>query len=200
MEIFFIKEVQTSSNILYQVKNNIIARIEQAVNVTGQTKTLILPVVPKNIQFPYSAEIKDYKGITEPYNIPSYKNLSHIEWESFFPNKPYNFLHLGSSSNGYEYVDFLTERLKNRLPFRLVAIDNNIKKIPIFKIIYDDFVLVEDFKYSVDASNDLPYSLKLKGFNKKLVSALGKDDLKRVLVTGVVNTVTNTALRKSGLI
>ena len=112
MEIFFIKEVQTSADILNQVKNSIIARIQQAVNVTGQTQTLILPVVPSGINFPTNAEINNYKGLDDDYNIPSYRGLSAIEWSSFFPNQPYSFLHAGSSSNGYEYVEFFYLILK----------------------------------------------------------------------------------------
>lgn len=198
MDIYLIKEVQSSADILNQVKNNIIARIQQAVNVTGQTQTLILPIVPKGIKFPVSTQVDGYKGIRQEYNVPSFRNLSTVEWSSFFPNKPYPFIHNGSSSNGYEYVEFLNERLINQLPFRLVAIEK--QRVPFFKILYDRFVLVESFDYSLDDAGDLQYSIKLKEFNAGIVIALNTNDLRSALASTAVNTVTNSALRATGLI
>ena len=51
MEIIFIREAQTSQDILSQVKNSVISRIEQAVNAinsdykTKNSETLVLPIV-----------------------------------------------------------------------------------------------------------------------------------------------------------
>lgn len=193
MDIIFIKEVQTSSDILNQVKNGIIARIQQAVNPLNQTQTLILPIVPKGIKFPCTAEIDNYKGISTDYNVPSYKQLTSIEWSSFFPNKPYDFIHSGSSSNGYEYVTFLIERQTNKLPFRLVAIEDN-------KVLFDNFVLVEGFESYVDSAKDIQYTLKLKEFNVDVITALGADEVVSTITSAEVNEITNDALQELGLI
>lgn len=198
MQIFFIKEIQTSSDLLNQVKNGIISRIQQAVNVTGQTQTLILPIVPKGIKIPVSADIGNYKGLSEEYNVPSYGNLATFEWSSFFPTKPYDFIKTGSSSNGYEYVTFLTERQENELPFRLVIVEE--RQMP-FRMLFDNFVLVKNFEYSVDNVGDIQYFLRLEEFNTGMITAtIGRNEVASAFVSGMVNTITNSALKHSGLI
>ena len=213
MEIVLIKESNsTSSDILTQVKNNIIGRIQQAVNVIDKNKTqsLILPIVPKGIKLPTSTSIENYEGIEQPYSLPKYKNLEKISWASFFPHqKAYNFMHKGSSSNAYEYVEFLTERLENELPLRLLAYEypKNIASVVSdianrsIKILYDDFVLVEKFEWSVDNVGDLPYTLSLNEFNSDIVSPKADfNDFKRIFSSGAVNEISRYALKLTGLI
>ena len=211
MEIVLIKESVSSQNILSQLKNNIISRIQQAVNVTSSnTTSLILPIVPKGISFPKQNEISNYKGLSEDYALPNnHTSLSNFGWSSFFPNKVYSFAHSGSSSNGYDYVDFLEDRRKNNLPLRLLAYEmpknigsalNNAINKTVVKIIYDDFVLVEKFEYSTDAVGDIQYSVNFQEFNANIVRSSGTDTAKSIMATASVNMVTNAALKASGLL
>lgn len=210
MEIVLIKESVSSQNILSQLKNNIISRIQQAVNVTSaNTQNMILPIVPKGVNFPKQNEIGKYKGLQEDFSLPNHSALSNFGWSSIFPNKEYSFAHLGSSSNGYEYVEFIEERYYNQLPLRLLAfeipkniggaLDNAVNKT-LVKIIYDDFVLVEKFEYSTDAVGDIPYSVTFQEFNANILTGSNKDTTKSILSTASVNMVTNAALKQVGLL
>lgn len=218
MEIVFIKEAESSVNILAQLKNKLIDRIQRAVKLTDKSvMSLILPIVPTGIKLPRTAEINKYNGIEQPYTIPNYKNLETISWSSFFPvNKSYSFQHGGSVLDGYEYVDFIDERLKNQLPMRMIAYDlpklavssladtitGAISSRNIVRVMYDHFVNVENFDYSLDKAGDLQYSITLKEFNEEIADSIA-DNLKTdvmVSLTGFTNQVTRQALIVSGLI
>nr|DAQ12099.1 MAG TPA: hypothetical protein [Bacteriophage sp.] len=166
-----------------------------------------------NIELRVEREKLQYKAlglISEDYALPNNHNsLSNFGWSSFFPNKVYSFAHSGSSSNGYDYVDFLEDRYKNNLPLRLLAYEmpknigsalNNAINKTVVKIIYDDFVLVEKFEYSTDVVGDIPYSVNFQEFNANIVRSSGKDTAKSIMATASVNMVTNAALKASGLL
>ena len=212
MEIVFIRETNTSNNILTQVKNSIIGRIQQAVNVVNANKvqTLILPIVPNGIKWPSSVDIENYEAIEKPYSLQDYKKLEKITWSSFLPHsKTYSFIHHGSSSNAYEYVEFLTERQINKLPMRLLVYDypKNIVSVVSdivnrsIKIIYDGFVVVESFEYAVDTVGDLKYTISLNEFNSDIVSPKANfNDFKTIMTSGAVNEISRYALKLAGLI
>ena len=229
MEIIFIKEAQTSNDIVSQVKNAIISRIEQAVNAinseyeTKNSESLILPIVPKNNPFKTLADVKNYKGLEREYNIPTYKSLRSFSWSSFFPvNKAYSFQHTGSNVNGYDYVDFLQERQDHQLPFRLIAFDLNtitrtvtnaatsffdmsqtsldVLKSPV-RIYFDGFVLVKDFQYALDEAKDLSYTLSLEEFNVDILeSEKYKLNWSDLGMNTATNVITKYALKGAGLI
>lgn len=208
MEIVLIKESISSQNILSQLKNNIISRIQQAVNVTSKgTISLILPIVPKGVSFPAQNEIAKYKGVQEDYALPNnHTSLSNFGWSGLFPNKAYSFAHAGSSSNGYDYVDFLEERYENNLPLRLLAyelpknVSNILTNQALVRVIYDHFVLVEKFEYTTDSVGDISYSVSFQEFNAKILGGNDVDTAKSIIATAGVNMVTNSALKQVGLI
>ena len=228
MEIIFIREAQTSQDILSQVKNSVISRIEQAVNAINSdyelknSETLVLPIVPKNNPFKTLADIKNYKGLKREYNIPTYQSLQSFTWSSFFPvNKDYSFQHIGSNVNGYDYVDFLQERQINQLPFRLIAFDlNTISRTatniasdvvnganlqgylssPI-RMFFDGFVHVKEFQYEPDEAKDLSYTLSLEEFNVDILeSEKYKLNWSGIGINTATNVITKYALRGAGLI
>ena len=228
MEIIFIKEAQTSTDIVSQVKNSIISRIEQAVNAinsnyeTKNSESLILPIVPKNNPFKSLAEVKNYKGLEREYNVPTYQSLKSFTWSSFFPvNKDYSFQHTGSNINGYDYVDFLQERQINQLPFRLIAFDTNTLTRTVtniagdvvnranlqdylsspIRIFFDGFVLVKDFEYALDDAKDLSYTLSLEEFNVDILeSEKYKLSWPELSTNMATNVITKYALKGAGLI
>ena len=221
MEIIFVREAQNRTDILSQVKNSIIARIQQAVNIADrETESLILPIIPKNNPFKHSSKIDNYKGLTTDYNVPSHEDLRSFEWSSIFPvNKNYSFQHAGSNINGFDYVDFIEERQNNRLPFRLIAYDYNTITSTIMneagmvlsgsvnvqniaqnaiRIFFDGFVTVKEFDYYIDNAKDINYSLKLEEFNSETL--MPEIDWASSAVNIGSNVVTKYALQKIGLI
>lgn len=186
---------------------------EYILNADEHTKMLLSASAMYNIELRVEREKLQYKAlglISEDYALPNNHNsLSNFGWSSFFPNKVYSFAHSGSSSNGYDYVDFLEDRYKNNLPLRLLAYEmpknigsalNNAINKTVVKIIYDDFVLVEKFEYSTDVVGDIPYSVNFQEFNANIVRSSGKDTAKSIMATASVNMVTNAALKASGLL
>lgn len=222
MEILFVKEKSGQLNAAAQLKNLLVSRIESAFQLTNTAKTesLILPIVPTGIIFPKIADVENYDGLTMSYNIPGKKKLEDISWSSIFPvYKNYSFQKRGSNLNGYDYKEFLEERQANELPFRLVAFER--RNIPntastlasnianrtvslmttgqsLIKILFDDLVVVKDFKPEIDTVGDIKYSLTLSQFNSELL--IPKLNYSEIATGYIGNTVTKHALRQAGLI
>lgn len=206
LEILFVREKSGQMNSVQQLKNLLVSSIEAAFNLTNTAKTesMIVPIVPTGIIFPKIADVENYEGLTMSYNIPGKKKLEDISWSSFFPvYKNYSFQKSGSNLNGYDYKEFLEERQNNELPFRLVAfeqrfITDTLSSRNLIKVLFDDLVVVKDFKPEIDKVGDIKYSLTLSQFNSDLV----KPDINAIeILTGTtMNIVTKYALQQAGLI
>ncbi len=206
MEILFVKEKSGQLNATAQLKNLLVSRIESAFQLTNTAKTesLILPIVPTGIIFPKIADVENYDGLTMSYNIPGKKKLEDISWSSIFPvYKNYSFQKRGSNLNGYDYKEFLEERQANELPFRLVAFERRFitdaaTSRNLIKILFDDLVVVKDFKPELDTVGDIKYSLTLSQFNSNMVKpGINYTELG---VNIVGNLTTKYALQNAGLI
>ena len=218
MDIIFIREKQTGQNVLNQINNKILDRIQKAFNVTdSETESFFLPIVPKDIPFAKTSDINGYKGVNEAFNLPSYRNLEQFSWSGIFPvYKNYKSIRILSNANGYDYVNFLEERQKNKLPLRLIAFDyNKLNKTAsnlyqsndlslnnittsFINILFDDFVLVSEFKYSIDTAKDIMYSLTLDRFNTNIVDYT--INWNQVMTNLEKNITTRYALKTLGLI
>lgn len=179
MDIIFIRERQVGQNLLTQINNKLLSTIQEAFNVTNpNTESLFLPIVPKDIPFVKTSDTINYKGINQAFNLPSYQNLEQLSWSGIFPvYKNYKSIRIASNLNGYDYVQFLEERQQNQLPLRLIAYDytsgdyslGNILTSGI-NILFDDLMLVSEFKYSIDNAKDIAYSLKLDKFKSNIIN------------------------------
>lgn len=206
MEILFVKEKSGQLNATAQLKNLLVSRIESAFQLTNTAKTesLILPIVPTGIIFPKIADVENYDGLTMSYNIPGKKKLEDISWSSIFPvYKNYSFQKRGSNLNGYDYKEFLEERQANELPFRLVAFERRfitdaVTSRNLIKILFDDLVVVKDFKPELDTVGDIKYSLTLSQFNSNIVKP--SINYTELGVNIVGNLTTKYALQNAGLI
>lgn len=216
-QVIFIKEKEGQQDAVSQLKNAIISRIESAFNITNSIKTdsMILPVVPE-IKYPKNANIEGYEGLKESYNVPSKKKLETISWSSIFPvNKNYSFQSAGSRVNGYDYVDFLSERQNNQKPFRLVSYEtrtpsnfatsvfngianSNLSLQSYIKVHFDDLVLVKDFEYTTDAVGDIKYTLTLEQFNGDIV--IPGTNYVEMGVSAATNVAAKFTLKSAGLI
>jgi len=217
MQIIIIREKQTKKNPIQQVNQSLISSISQAYNylTSGNTESLIFPIVPSGIKFPREANIDNYKSIDTNFNIPDTKNLEDIEISSIFPvNKDYNFANKLADVNGWAYVDFLEERQKNQLPLRLLAYDfKNIQGIVSnatnstdiqslasgsFKRHADGLYLVKKFEYEVDKVKDIKYTLSLTQFNGDVTNY--SIDWQQLTKTTAKNVTTKYVMKNLGLI
>lgn len=218
MQIILVREKQTAQNAIQQVNNRLIDRIQTAYKAlgSGYSESLILPVVPKTVQFPKVADVENYKGISESFNIPSYKNLEDITIQSIFPVfKDYTFANKLANLNGWDYVEFLQERQDNQLPLRLIAFDfkglvsmssnilansNNMQALlnNSFRPYADFLCVVKDFKYNVDNVKDINYTLTLSQFNSDMANySIDWEQLKQL---GGKNITSRYTLKALGLI
>ena len=217
MQVIIVREKQTAKNAIQQVNQRIIDRIQTAYKALsdGSSESLVFPIVPKTVQFPKVADVEDYKGINQSFNIPSYKNLEDIIIESIFPvYKDYAFVNPASSPNGWDYVDFLEERQKNKLPLRLIAYDfksvislagnainaTNLTQLTqgSFKRYADFMCVVKDFKYTIDKVKDINYTLTLSQFNSDMTDY--SLDWNQLIAKSAENVTTRYALKNVGLI
>lgn len=214
MQIILVREKQTAQNAIQQVNNRLIDRIQTAYKALGDeySESLILPVVPKTVEFPKVAGVENYKGISESFNIPSYKNLEDITIESIFPvYKDYPFANKLANQNGWDYVEFLEERQNNQLPLRLIAFDfkgvvsiasNAINSTNLQDLLrgsfrpYADYLcVVKDFKYTIDNVKDINYTLTLSQFNSDMANySIDWNQIKNLAVRNVTSRYTLKAL------
>lgn len=216
-EVIFVRERSGQLDAISQLKYGIADYIEKAFNTVDEDKTesMILPVVP-DIKYPKNADVNNYEGLKESYNVPSKKKLETIEWSSIFPvNKNYSFQKAGSHTNGYDYVDFLTECQSAQKPFRLISFEtrtpsNSITSLAvdslnidwslntILKFHFNGLVLVKDFDYKTDAVGDIKYNLILEEFNSNIVVPDTKYG--ELGVNFATNVISKYALKTAGLI
>ena len=216
-EVIFVKERDGERDAFSQLKYGIVSYLEKAFNTADKDKTesMILPVVPQ-IKYPKNANIDGYEGIKENYNVAGKKKLETIEWSSIFPvNKNYSFQKAGSHTNGYDYVDFLTDRQIGQKPFRLISfetrtlsnmatstlidvVSRDVKWDTILKIHFNGLVLVKDFDYHTDTVGDIKYTLTLEEFNSNIVDF--KMDYADIGANFGTNVITKYALKSAGLI
>lgn len=216
-EVIFVKERRGVKDAVSQLRNGIIDYLDKAFNSADNKKTesMILPVVP-HIKYPKNANVDNYEGIKENYNVPGKQKLETIEWSSIFPvNKNYSFQKAGSHINGYDYVDFLDERQKEQKPFRLIsfetrtlsnavtstitdAVAQNISLNSILKFHFNGLVVVKDFDYYTDTVGDIKYSLTLEEFNGNIV--IPNDNYAELGTNFGTNIITRYALKSAGLI
>lgn len=76
---------------------------------------------------------------------------------------------------------------------------NNAINKTFVKVLYDHFVLVEKFEYATDTVGDIQYSVSFKEFNENILTS-SSNTAKSVITSGLVNAITNTALKQTGLL
>ena len=120
--------------------------------------SLIIPVVPPEIPIVNPTKNQVFETINGDLNIIGNEGLKEFGWDSFFPCKEYKFAAVGSSKNGWDYVDFINKCKKNKEPIRIVATTDD--KHTVLNILAS----IEKWEYRIDKAKDIKYSLGLKEF------------------------------------
>lgn len=128
-------------------------------SANNNEQILTLPVIPENMpEFSQSYKNSTFESINGELNLIGTKALRTVSFSSFFPNKKYSFIRPKANINGWDYVAFFNKYAGNKMPVRMVLVDNEDKEIS--NMAYT----VESFNTFVDRQGDIQYSLDLKEY------------------------------------
>ena len=115
------------------------------------TNLYIVPIVPPDVDIKEGGENETLKTVKGNIRLVGEPTLKTVSWSSIFPvYKNYGFVAVGSRVNGYDYVNFLQEEYKSKVPIRIII--TTLTKRPIVNML----ATVDDgFSWSVDTAGDL---------------------------------------------
>lgn len=161
------------------------------------TNLLVVPVVPPDVEFKHGGENETLQTVKGNIRLVGEKSLLTVGWSSIFPvHKNYSFTAVGSRLNGYDYINFLEDSIRAKVPIRVIA--TTLKKRPICNTLMS---IDDGFSWSVDTAGDIKYTLSLTEFPEKAWDYVnGSPTLRQYLKTIAVQSVAKKALAKVGLI
>ena len=128
-------------------------------SANNNDQVLTLPIIPKNMpELSQSYKNSTFESINGELNLIGTKALRTVSFSSFFPTKKYKFSRPKSNVDGWVYVSFFNKYASNRMPIRMILVDNENKEIS--NMAYT----VESFNCFVDKVGDIQYSLDLKEY------------------------------------
>lgn len=128
-------------------------------SANNNEQVLTLPIIPENM--PELSQIyknSTFESINGELNLIGTKALRTVSFSCFFPNKKYSFIRPKSKEDCWVYVSFFNKYASNRMPIRMILVDNNNREIS--NMAYT----VESFNCFVDRQGDIQYSLDLKEY------------------------------------
>lgn len=142
---FFIKKGVDFIDIIFSANNN--------------EQVLTLPVLPESMpEFAQSYKNSTFESINGELNLIGTKALQTVSITSFFPNKKYNFIRPKATPDGWVYVAFFNKYANQKMPIRMILLDNEGKEIS--NMAYT----IETFNTYVDKVGDVQYTLDLKEY------------------------------------
>lgn len=119
----------------------------------------ILPHIPAGIEYPSESDNETMDTLSGKIRIVGEDGLQSISWSGIFPvNKTYTWTKIGSIANGYNYIKFIENQKKKKLPIRLIITDD------LFKTIFNALVSIDSFTYSRDKVLDINYQISVTEF------------------------------------
>jgi len=161
------------------------------------TNLFVIPIVPPDVDFKEGGENDTLKTVKGNIRLVGEKTLTTVSWSSIFPvNKKYGFVAVGSRTNGYDYVNFLQEAVKAKIPIRVIMTTLNKRTICNMLATIDD-----GFSWAIDKAGDIQYSISLTEFPENRWDYInGSPTLKQYLSAFAIQSVAKKALSKVGLI
>lgn len=128
-------------------------------SANNNEQVLTLPIIPENMpELSQSYKNSTFESINGELNLIGTKALRTVTFSSFFPTKKYKFSRPKSNVDGWVYVAFFNKYASNRMPIRMILVDNENREIS--NMAYT----VESFNCYVDKVGDIQYSLDLKEY------------------------------------
>ncbi len=161
------------------------------------TNLFIVPIVPPDVDIKEGGENDTLKTVKGNVRLVGEKSLTTVSWSSIFPvNKNYGFVAVGSRVNGYDYINFLQEAERTKVPIRIIITTLTKRSLCNMLATIDD-----GFAWAIDKAGDIRYSISLTEFPvSKWDYINGSPTLKQFINTLAVQSVAKKALAKVGLI
>lgn len=156
----------------------------------------ILPHVPNDIEFSRDSGNETVETLSGNIRIVGENGLKAVSWAGIFPvNKSYSWQKLGSLADGYEYIKFLENMKKNKMPIRVVITDKN------FRTLNNELMSIDTFSYKKDRAGDYTYSISLTEFPKDKWEFLNTQIANKTTYSSlVVQSVAKKLLKKFRLL
>ncbi|WP_432408562.1 hypothetical protein [Wukongibacter sp. M2B1] len=130
-----------------------------AVSANNNDEVLIFPVIPNDIEVSTPQSNEEFQTINSGIlNLIGDIGLRSLSIASIFPTHDYNWLKAGSSSNGWEYVDFFEKWRKEKVPIRIIiALKDGSEWLNMA-------CTIDNFTYGIMRNEDIRYTLDLKEY------------------------------------
>ncbi|WIF95118.1 phage portal protein [Caminicella sporogenes] len=129
------------------------------VSANNNEEILVFPVVPTDIELSNPQNNIEFQTINKgTLNLIGDMGLRTLSISSIFPTHNYKWLKTGSSSNGWEYVNFFNKYRIAKLPIRIIITlkdGSEWLNMP---------CTIESFTYSIMRNEDIKYTLDLKEY------------------------------------
>lgn len=124
-------------------------------NETVMTLPVVLDKMPKVVQ---SYNNETFQTLDGEISLIGNKNLRTVSISSFFPvNKNYK-IRPNADKNGWNYVYFFNKYAGNKMPIRMIWLNENGQEIS--NLAYT----VEQFETQINLVGDIEYTLELKEY------------------------------------
>ena len=127
--------------------------MEIVLSMNNRERIATIPIPPLDLEVSISQDNTDFEGLENKVRLIGNSDLTKIKFSSFFPNQKIKSAHKNAFKNGWDYVDFIEEARKRKIPIRIVIIFRK-KKINMA-------ATIDDFNYSIDKAGDIKYSISL---------------------------------------
>ena len=129
------------------------------VSANNNEEILVFPVIQDEIPIEDSQNNEVFETInTGPLNIIGDIGLRTVPISSIFPVHEYKWMRPGSSSNGWDYVNFFKKWRAAKVPIRIIMCEDDgleILNMP---------CTIDLFRYQRMRNGDIRYSLDLKEY------------------------------------
>lgn len=119
--------------------------------------TMVIPIVPPGIAISDPQDSEEFNGLSRNLTIVGNKGIRSFQLESFFPNKSYPFAAYGSSTDGFQYLDFFERGRKSKVPFRVVITSEG-------REVANMACIIPSFSWNLDKAGDISYSMEVKEY------------------------------------
>ena len=127
--------------------------MEIVLSMNNRERIATIPIPPLDLEVSISQDNTDFEGLENKVRLIGNSDFTKIKFSSFFPNQKIKSSHKNAFKNGWDYVEFIEEARKRKIPIRILIIFRK-KKINMA-------ATIDDFSYSIDKAGDIKYSISL---------------------------------------
>jgi hypothetical protein len=128
-------------------------------SANNNEEVMVFPIAPTDTNLTIPQNNEEFQTINAgTLNLIGDIGLKTVSIDSIFPTHEYSWLKIGSSSDGWEYVEFLNTWRAAKVPLRIVmTLNDNSEWLNMA-------CLIENFTYGLMRNEDIRYNLTLKEY------------------------------------